>query len=972
MRTENSVSISAFGKGFKCLVASPGVISCLLVLVCGPWSFVLGRSRPAIIDEERQALGPRLTALTPYLGHPIAKVEILYGGAPPRGEDVRLVDVIGIRAGEKLDLARIHDALIRLYRSGEAANVVVTASGPPTAMTLRFDITPQPRVADVIFAGVESAAIRDELRRRLSLSRGALVRRGQLNRAADEIVDYYHQLGYFDAQAIPEVAPQAGGREATIIFHITPGEQATIGSVRFRGTLKLPVAEARRVLNLDPGSPYSARRVRDGVERLRRWHLERGYLAVHIGRAEIARRPEKNQVRITIPIDSGPTVEIRVEGIDLHPEQQKQLLPTLDVGGIDDATLEEGRLNILEDLQRRGYFFAEVNYQRLQPSDDHVVIVYRVAPGRKYTLKEIRIEGLPADVVKEVIAQLHSRPGGLFSRGLTSRELMREDQRAIVQYLRVRGYLSARVTESRLAVGLNREDLIIIYVVDTGPQSHIDEIVFRGNEAFSDEELQAQLEIAAGQPLSQPHISEEAARLSAFYSAHGYAESTVDASIEFVDGHAPDVRVIFTIREGRQLRIHRLLFRGNEITREPAIRKYLQFHEGQLLINERLQASEQNLYSTGAFRRVTIHPVTAGAGSEYANRRNVIIELVEAPRFLLTYGGGFRTDDGPRGLFEITNTNLLGRLYTGSFRIRASRREQLGQLSFTNPRPFGSAWPLLASTFFQREERDAFDASRLTGLVQLERQLPGNSLLILRYSFSKVIISDVTEPERLRRQDTTARLGRLSGSFLRDLRDSVFEPTRGSFTSLDLSIASSALGGEENFVRFFAEHQRYYRVLGLRSVVFALDARLGVAKPFGATRSILISERFFAGGSTTLRGFGFEEAGPRGLNPNRPGQTQPLGGDMLAILNAELRFPIWKRIGLGGTLFYDGGNVFIKFSDIKAEALPGTRRHFTHTLGFGFRIKTPVGPIRLDFGVLVRREPLVPRTQFHVSFGPSF
>jgi len=308
---------------------------------------------------------------------------------------------------------------------------------------------------------------------------------------------------------------------------------------------------------------------------------------------------------------------------------------------------------------------------------------------------------------------------------------------------------------------------------------------------------------------------------------------------------------------------------------------------------------------------------------------------------------------------------LLGRLYTGSFRIRASRREQLGQLSFTNPRPLGYKWPVLLSTFFQREERDAFDASRSTGLIQVERELPGDSLLILRYSFSNVVISGVTEPERLRREDTTAQIGRISGSFLRDRRDSALDPNRGNYTSFDLSVASSGLGGNEDFIRFFGEHQRYYAVPGLPATVFAADARIGLAQPYGRSETIPISERFFAGGSTTLRGFSFEQAGPRGLDPNKPGQTQPLGGNALVILNAELRFPLWDRFGLGGALFYDTGNVFDRISDLKL-------RDFTHTLGFGLRIKTPVGPVRLDFGVLVKREPLVPRTRVHISFGPPF
>lgn len=968
MREGNSALTFAFGKDSNwSLVLNPWSS------VLGPWSLVRAGFFLLVLGLRFEIVAAQSSPdLTPYLGQPIAQVVILSGGAPLTGDDLALADLIGIREGEPLRLPAVREAIVRLYRSGQAANVVVTAQGPPTALTLQFDITPQPRVHEVVLEGVE-ATIRDEVRRRLPpLEPGTRITPGQLNRAAEQIVEYYHNLGYFDVQATSDLSLDAGGREATVIFRVTPGERSTVDAIQFEGTLKLDPPEALTTFRLKQGAPYDAFMLQEDVQQLRRLHLERGFRAPRIGTPRITRDPERNTVTVLIPVDSGPLVEIQTEGIKLSEKRQQTIFPTLEVGGIDPATLEEGRLKLLDYLQRQGHFFAEVEVDPPPPSEDRVVIVYRVETGRKYDLNEIRIQGADALTYEDVKTELGSQVGGFFGRGLTSRELMEVDRRVIVDFLRARGYLNARVDESRLSIALNREDLIIIYLVEPGEQSQIAEITFKGNEAVAQEELQQQLRLMTGQPLSQTLVSEEAARLTAFYSARGYAEATVDAQIEFIREGAPEVRVVFNIREGSQLSIHRVLVRGSVITRESGLRKFLTFREGEWLVNERLSESEQNLYATSAFRRVEISKESAGVSLGELNQRNVVVQLVEAPRFLLSYGGGYRTDDGPRGLFEITNTNLLGRLYTGSFRVRASRREQLGQLSFTNPRPWGHKWPVLFSTFFQREERDAFDASRLTGLIQVERELPGDSFLILRYSFSNVVISNVTEPERLRREETTAKIGRISASLLRDRRNSALDPTQGNYTSFDFSVAGGALGGNENFIRLFGEHQRYYSVPGLPATVFAMNLRLGLVKPYGATDTVVISERFFAGGSTTLRGFSFEEAGPRGLDPNNPGQTKPLGGDALAIFNAELRFPIWKRLGLGGALFYDGGNVFLPYSEIKAEAIPETRRNFTHTLGFGFRIKTPIGPVRLDFGVLAQREPLVPRTRLHISFGPPF
>lgn len=922
------------------------------LLAFGAWLLVLGFWRLASAAQSSD--------LTQYLDQPVGQVLVLYGEAPLTKDEAHVGELIGIRPGDRLHLPTVRDSIIRLMKSGHASNVVVTAERTPAGLILTFNITPVPLLERVLFEGVAAEHL-DELRRRLPpLDPGIRITPGLLSRTADDIIQYHNSLGYFAAGVTYELKLQSGGRRAVVTFKVTAGQRATVKTVEFDGPLKLDRQQVLSALRLQPGSPYSETILQEDVERLRRLHIERGYLAPRISTPRIQPNRERADVTITIPIDSGPLVDVQVQGFSVPEPHKRTILPMFESGGIDPATLEEGRLKLIDYLQRQGYFFAEVTLAPTASTDDRFIITYQVDTGGIYNLKQIRIEGADALSYETIKQNLGSRPGGLLSRGLTSRELIEADQRAIVEYLRARGYLNARVRETRLSIALNREDLIIIYVVAAGRQSYIANIEFNGHAALSSADLATHLSLKTGDPLAQPRLNEEASRLTALYSSRGYAEARVDVQVEFPQPDDAQAHVIFNIREGPQLTVNRILFRGNTRTKEVGLRRFLAFEENQWLVNERLVTTEQDLYATGAFRRIIITKEPAPS----PDQRDIVIELVEAPRYVMSYGGGFRTDDGPRGLFEITNTNLLGRLYTGSFRVRVSRREQLGQLSFTNPRPFGHRWATLASTFYQREERDPFDANRLTGLLQVERQFSNERLLILRYSFSNVIISEVTDPERLRRQDTTAKIGRLSASLLWDQRDSALDPTRGHFTTFDLSIAADQLGGDENFVRFFTEHQRYYR-LPLRSTVLATNVRVGLADPFGRSTTIPISERFFAGGSATLRGFSFENAGPRELNPRRPGQTQPVGGNALTIINAELRFPLWQRLGLGAALFYDGGNVFAKVSDIEW-------RKMSHTVGFGLRLKTPVGPVRFDVGLLVKREPLVPRTRFHFNFGPPF
>jgi len=924
-------------------------------------SLLLGLTLALLWPGGLRAQGERLTFASVH-GKPIAHIEILVNEKPIVDPQDEFARALPLRVGDPLRLADVRRAILALYESALASNVLVEAEEAPTGVRLRFRITPQPRIGRVSFQGVDP-----EMQSRLSLRLGALTPGARfpeavLARAADEIVEFYHGLGFFACEVTPQVTLTDDGRTAHLLFRVVPGPLARLAEVRLTGDVKLDRKELLARLESKPGAPFDALRLQADLQRIRELHLRHGYLAPRIAPPRLERAEEENAVIVEIAVESGPLVDVEVEGISLSMEERRQLLPILRQGGLDDATVEEGRLNVLDHVQRQGYFFAEAKVTRTE-ENGRVHLRYTVERGRRYALRAIRLEGTSALTLEQIRPRLGSLLGGRWGRGLTSRQLMQRDQRAIVEALRERGYAHARVVAARLAVGLKKDDLIIIYVVEEGPRLMLSRVHMEGARALPPEDLVRASGLQPGTPFVEARVREAVSRLAELYADRGYVEATITPLIQEDEAHR--VTVTLRIQEGKQFRIGTIRIRGNRLTRDRAIARYLSFREGDILRPTELARSEERLYGTGAFRRVPITAEPVEANPESETIRDVRAEVDEAPRYQLTYGFGFRTDDGPRGLVELSNANFLGRLRTAAFRLRASRREQTGQLSFTDPKLFGTELSGLASLLFQRQEEVAFDASRLTVLAQVERPLGPRSSLLFRYTFSNVIISNVTEPEELRREDTTVQLGRLSASFVRDARDNPFDPTHGTFTALDLSLTSRFLGGSENFVRFFGEHQRMHRIVPGTDVIFASNVRLGLARPYGRSVTIPISERFFAGGSTTLRGFGFEQAGPRAADPHRPGRTRPLGGNALLIANAELRFPLLRRLRLGGAIFYDGGNVFARISDIRP-------RDLTHTLGFGLRIRTPLGPLRLDFGALVKRVAGVPRTQLHITFGNPF
>jgi outer membrane protein assembly factor BamA len=203
-------------------------------------------------------------------------------------------------------------------------------------------------------------------------------------------------------------------------------------------------------------------------------------------------------------------------------------------------------------------------------------------------------------------------------------------------------------------------------------------------------------------------------------------------------------------------------------------------------------------------------------------------------------------------------------------------------------------------------------------------------------------------------------------TYARDRRNNPADASRGTFNTIDVSDAIQSIGSSASFLRVYMQNSSFHS-FG-RAFVFARSVRFGFEQPFGDTAGetpgacgatpvsttgsiIPLPERFFAGGGTSLRGFGLNQAGPRD-----PCTGFPIGGLALLIFNQELHFPMkLPFVGnrLGGTIFYDGGNVYSDTGHIsfswKASSLTDLN-YFSHTVGFGLRYPTPVGPVRIDFG----------------------
>ena len=1043
-----------------------------------------------------------------YEGRQITAVEVVIEGSPADpNTQTEFLSLLKVAANTQFSAVRVRDSLQALFDSGRVGNarVEVVEEGTPRVgpVRLRFVVQRQVQIGEVHIelgpvTGTPIAV--DELRARLNfVEPGTRLSKQLILSNADEILVYLRDRGYFNATVDPVQQLGPRGVRATVTYKVTPGEQARVESLDI-GISGFNAAPVRNSLTLQPQAPFTRDALASDVKKIRDALIAQNYLTPVLDDPRVERDADKNLVRIYLTGSVGPKVNVSVKNYTLSDKSQHDLLPVKREGNIDYSAIVEGARRIRNKLQEDGYFFADVTNicrvdnppadmgangteetcQNLNPTtlSGHTIdIEYDVEKGRRFRLTDIRITGTNKLTYDDISANLKSQkanPIGLiprlgYGRGYTSLTLLEQDRRTVEAFMRDLGYRKAKA-EVLQGVSINGDNLIITFQVTEGPLTRIAGVDVKGNQIYTEDRIRRELTTIIGEPYSRSQARIDADKVAALYSREGYVNARVDFSIVELPPKDSEeqVRLIYSITsEGDKVFVNQILINGvtgdpkARQTKRAAIRRAIPIAEGDVLRADRISEAERELYLTDAYRQVIIRTEPAGETSGGYKRSDLIIDVEEKQPNVMDYGGGYSTDAGALGLFEISNVNLMNKLRQGAMRLRASRLQQRVRLEYLDPRfvrynktQFA---PLAASVEYQRDStitrffRSAIDRgtmgivqrlddkgnaidifgarvneptiNRFTAAVETQRILDRKTRSIVfgrlsyedvrLYNLESLVVRPILEPDR------KVRLARIGASFVRDTRErcekgllarslgdedeqrgkpgeicryNQLDATRGSFISVDYALALRQLGGNISFNRFQATYRRYQKVSALRDTTFAANLTLGLANLFNPIdrdgngtideidRTLPISERFFSGGSTTLRGFSFEEAGPRQvvipqgqfrdskknlvfLNPF----TVPVGGNALAIVNLEARIP-WTR-SFQVVPFYDGGNVFRRVGDLfgkhdQAPVPPGDiiaainaanlRAHWSNTVGLGFRVQTPFGgALAVDYGWLL-------------------
>jgi outer membrane protein assembly complex protein YaeT len=861
--------------------------------------------------------------------------------------------------GAPLNREELKKSLRQLFATGLFETIAVEGERTGDGVVLVFRGTPRTFIGAVNVDGAKSVTVNTQLERASQLAPGARYTPAKLSQALEEMRATLARDGFHEPVITQALTAHPEEQLVDLAFHVVQGPQARVGAVQVTGDSGMSVESFRHHAHLRAGEHMdhdTGNRALAGV--LKVYQKEQRLEAeIKLESQQYAAQSQKAEFRFSA--NRGPVVKVLVEGASLDAGRVKRVIPIFEEGSVDDDLLNEGNRRLRDYYQRLGYFDVKVEHERQSTTAEQVTILYKVRLGPRRRVEKVSIEGnryFDSATLQELLS-VHAADV-IDRHGAYSQALVTADINALQSVYHNNGFSHVRITPETSAGATKAgttAPLAVVYRIEEGEQLRVGTVRLEGNDHVDATRLSAQLNTAAGQLLSPENLARDRDALLTDYMSRGFDQVKVEVSQQIEQSEASKVDVVFHITEGKQVFVRKVQLTGLHYTRPDTVAKAITLHPGDPLNETALMETQRNLYEFALFNEVDPAIENPTGGEEY---KTVLLQVVEARRWALTYGGGLeaqtgtpqyncggiiasgaicnpngRTGVSPRVLVDITRNNLFGREQSVSLRGTYGLLEQKLDLLFQNPhfegnRNFGLTW---SGGYANSLDVSTYVASKLeTGVRWTEHfNSPGSRIskantLIYEFNFRRIKVqanSLQVYPGEIALLATAVRVAGPALTWIRDTRDSPLDAHRGTYTSFQDFFSGEGFGAQTEFNRLDLSNSSYYQ-FDKRRIVLARNTRYGQERSFGKLEDELIPlpERLYAGGATSLRSFGSNSAGPRD-----PETGYPIGGAGALINSTELRLPPATLPWIGNTvsfvLFHDMGNVFTNAGDAWASAL---------------------------------------------------
>jgi outer membrane protein insertion porin family len=528
-----------------------------------------------------------------------------------------------------------------------------------------------------------------------------------------------------------------------------------------------------------------------------------------------------------------------------------------------------------------------------------------------------------------------------------------QDLEKITDHYYNNGYMSARVGQPEIK--REPDGLMVSIPVVEGPRFTVSDVSVSGEMIIPQQELMGSLKTKPGEWFNRDQLRGDLTNISTLYADKGFAYVEVRPNVQ-QDQEKHTVSIAFQIKKGEKVYFERIIITGNANTRDKVIRREVSVAEGDLFSGTALREANQRLHRLNYFEDVNIAP-TKGSASD---RMDLKIDVKEKRTGQFSVGAGYSTVDHFMVMGRIGENNLFGRGQTLELKGQVGGVSNRYTISFTEPWLMDKPVSFGVDLYDWEREYYSYTKDAIGGRIRLGWPTPFRAVrLYTYYTYEVADIYSIQDNAALviRDQEGEHTTSAVRGILRRDTRDHPFNTTTGSDNSFSVEWAGEPIGGTNAFVKAIADSGWYVPLWWEH--VFAIHGRIGWMSGHQGG-DVPIYEKFFLGGINTLRGFDYQS-----VSPLDPATNDRIGGERMALLNIEYRFPVLPKIGIIGVLFYDTGNSWSEAEDYKWSDL-------RNSAGVEVRWNSPVGPLRLSYGYVLDPRPDESGSNWDFTIGSVF
>ncbi len=712
------------------------------------------------------------------------------------------------------------------------------------------------------------------------------------------------------------------------------GKKITDVEIKYLGAKTVDAQRIRNFMSSNVGSRYNADKLDNDIRTLYKTGL--------VDNVSIKGSNHKGGVKLVAEVTTRPILaSIGFVGNVKFSDKTLARKSKLESGKILGATDVVEARKLLKKYYN-GYNFPDINItQRLQKTTKpgHADLIFTIDEGIKNTIRKVQFEGNTAFDHNQLKKEIKTRKKGLFSfvtnSGTIDNDKLAEDVESIIDFYKDNGYLKAFSPGARI-VPVKNGKVNVIIPISEGQKYSINKVSFGKMTQFTAAQLLPTLLLDPGDAYSQTQLREDITTIRAYYGSKGFAD--VRVSPQITNAAAGKINIRYDITEGSPSKVGRINITGNSITKDKVIRREVTLRPGEPFNSVELDTIKRRIKSLNYFDPVYVDNRRSNLGGH----RDINIQVQEQKTGSLTFGAGISSIDNVVGYvgieqrnFDITDWgDFRGGGQRFSVNLRAGAETTDATIKLVEPWFMGRK--LEAGTEFYYRDllylSDEYDLTKGGFAVHLRKAIGKKSSVKaqLRWEKNDVNIEDevVGTGSSFEQFEGKFKRTALTLSYIYDSRNAVILPRRGH--KFDIGFTYSV--GDADTYTFHAEGSKHWNFK--HDTILTLEGRVTNTSTHGDNSLVPIFDRHFLGGAKNLRGFEFNDIGPRDAVTN-----EVFGGSSMAYFTAEMTIPLVDNVR--GAIFADAGTVSEESWDFGSDLYIDA--------GVGLRLNLPIGPLALDF-----------------------